>query len=379
MSLFFIIFAIVYVLFWLGSRSALIALMFKPLKLNPKHLFIYDFFYFFTAIFSVGVRLDFIGNNDFVWLMLLLHYFMMGVSWLLCLAQIFVIIARKASSKSEHFSSSRRDFFKSNVALAGLGTIISATTVGAMQAISPKLVKVDLKIPEKFKNLKGLKIVQLSDVHIGPILKKPFFDELVKRTNELKPDLVVITGDLVDGRVFNLKDDLTGMSEFESTLGTYYVTGNHEYYWEGSEWIEFVKSKGIHVFENTHKVLNYKGTDFVLGGTYDLKATRFEPTHTCSPELAFKDTSDDMYKILLTHQPNACNLAEGLGINLQLSGHTHGGQGFPWNFVVGLVQPYLKGLYNHKGMDLYVNAGTGFWGPPYRLGIPGEITFLTLS
>lgn len=379
MKMIYIIFPLVFLLFWIGSRQALYKLLIRPLKWHRNCLFLYDSIYLSTAVLSVLVRLSIVSENSIVTSSLRVHYIIMGISWLLFTSQILIILIKKFPSKKKNiFIQDRRDFLKKNVALGGFGVIASATTIGAVQAISPNLKKVEIELEDKYKKLSGLKIVQLSDVHIGPTLKKDFFDELVTRTNELKPDLVVITGDLVDGRVENLEHELTGLAEFKSTLGTYYITGNHEYYWEGEKWIDFVRSKGVHVFENTNKILNYNGQDFCLGGVYDLKATTFVKSHICSPQEAFKSSPSDLYKILLAHQPNSCKLAEGLDINLQLSGHTHGGQGFPWNLIIGLVQPYLKGLYNHKGMDLYVNAGTGFWGPPYRLGIPGEITHLTL-
>ena len=378
MSLFFIAFSVLFILIWLISRKALIELLLEPLIFSSKYIFIYDFMLLGSTVISVLVRMNLIETNWIVTNSLRVHYVLMGVSWLLCLLYtVKIFIKRFPNKKKDLFIDQRRQFLKKNVALGGIGVVVGATTVGAVQAIDPKLESLDIKVDEKYKKLAGLKIAQLSDIHIGPTLKKSFFDSLVDQTNELDADIVVITGDMVDGTVRGLKDELTALSKFKSKLGVYYITGNHEYYWNGIEWINFVKSKNVHVFENNSVTLRYNEEDFHLGGVYDLKATRFEKTHTCSPHKVFP--KDDKYKILLAHQPNSCKLTDGLGIHLQLSGHTHGGQGFPWNFIVSLAQPYLKGLYNYKGMQLYVNRGTGFWGPPYRLGIPGEITLLTLK
>lgn len=376
MTLFFIAFSLVFVLIWFASRLALVDFLLKPLLLNNKYVYIYDFLFLTTTIISLLVRLGVYDTNSFVTFALRTHYVLMGMSWLLALILIIAKISKKIPFKKK-YEDDRRTFLKNKLGLGSIGLVISATTAGAIQALNPKVEKVNIKLPKKYRKLSGLKIVQLSDVHIGPTLKKDFFDYLVHTANSLNPDIIAITGDMIDGTVKGLASELEGLSHLRAKLGVYYITGNHEYYWNGNEWISFVKSKGIRVFENDSVELNYKGEKFLLGGVYDLKATRFNENHTCSPEKVFPES--DLYKILLAHQPNSCKLAEGLDINLQLSGHTHGGQGFPWNFVVGLVQPYLKGLYNHKGMDLYVNRGTGFWGPPYRLGIPGEISEITLN
>lgn len=377
MTIFFLALLLLFIIIWILSRKYLISYLLKPLYLSTKYIYFFDCLFIGSSFFPILLRVGLVAENPVVTFFVRTNYVLMGVSWLLSLLYVINLLLKLLpKSKVKNVSDARRNFLKKNVALAGVGTVVSATTVGAIQAFDPKLERVDIKLTDNHKKLSGLTIVQLSDIHIGPTLKKSFFDSLVTRTNALNPDIIVITGDMIDGTVKGLRDGLVGLSELKAKLGVYYITGNHEYYWNGLEWIDFVKSHGIRVFENDSVTLKYNGVDFDLGGVYDLKATRFEPTHTCSPEKVF--SKSDKYKILLAHQPNSCRLAEGLDINLQLSGHTHGGQGFPWNLVVGLVQPYLKGLYNHKGMQLYVNRGTGFWGPPYRLGIPGEITHLTL-
>ncbi|MCT4641905.1 MAG: metallophosphoesterase [Bacteriovoracaceae bacterium] len=355
MAVFYFLFSIILILMWWLCRRVLEASIVKPLLLNKKLLFVYDLIFIVGTGINIGTRVRYFSHSTMVTYALRFYYVLLGFMGLLVAGYILVRVLERVSRSKLPHDESRRSFLKRNIALGGVGSAVAATTVGAIQAMSPELEKVTIKLKDKHKGLNGLKIVQLSDIHIGPTLKKDFFDELVRRTNELKPDIVVITGDMVDGIVSDLAPELINIDKFESTLGTYYVTGNHEYYWGGEDWINFVKSKGIKVFENDHTILNFKGTNFVLGGVYDLKAFRFVKEHSCRPIDAFKNSPDHMYKIMLAHQPMSYLTTDGLGLNLQLSGHTHGGQGFPWNIIVSFVQPYLKGLYDHKGMDLYVS------------------------
>ena len=266
MSLFFIAFSVLFILIWLISRKALIELLLDPLIFSSKYIFIYDFMLLGSTVISVLVRMNLIETNWIVTNSLRVHYVLMGVSWLLCLLYtVKIFIKRFPNKKKDLFIDQRRQFLKKNVALGGIGVVVGATTVGAVQAIDPKLESLDIKVDEKYKKLAGLKIAQLSDIHIGPTLKKSFFDSLVDQTNELDADIVVITGDMVDGTVRGLKDELTALSKFKSKLGVYYITGNHEYYWNGIEWINFVKSKNVHVFENNSVTLRYNEEDFHLG------------------------------------------------------------------------------------------------------------------
>jgi len=269
----------------------------------------------------------------------------------------------------------RREFFKKNLAISGIATSTMMAGSGFANSFSPQVrtIHIPLLKNEEHKKLDGLKIVQLSDIHIGPTLKKEFCEMLVEKVNALKPDLIAITGDMIDGRVDYLKDDLEPFLKFKSRLGTYYITGNHEYYWYAHEWVEWARTSGMTTLMNQNVKLTYNNVDFYLAGVPDQSSIRLDKLNASNPQKAALGIPEEAYKILLAHQPVACFKASKAGFHTQLSGHTHGGQGFPWNILVSLAQPYMRGLNNHEGMNVYVHSGTGFWGPPNRIMVDSEI------
>jgi len=228
------------------------------------------------------------------------------------------------------------------------------------------------------EDLQGFSIVQISDIHLGPTLKKPFLEKIVRRVNELKPDVVALTGDLVDGYVEHLEGDIKPLENIRSTYGNYFVTGNHEYYFRALEWIDAVKRTGFTVLLNSHDLVEKGAGRVVVAGVPDLKAARFVPSHRSDPAAALAGAPESHVKILLSHQPLTVEQAERAGYHIQISGHTHGGQMFPWNHVVVLNQPFLAGFYRYQELQLYVSRGTGYWGPPMRLFAPSEITRFVL-
>ncbi|MDO9184076.1 MAG: metallophosphoesterase [Bacteriovorax sp.] len=267
----------------------------------------------------------------------------------------------------------RREFFKKNLAFTGLATSTFVAGQGYANSFTPKVKTVHIPLPEKHKGLAGLKIVQLSDIHLGPTLKKEFCEMLVEKVNSLNPDLIAITGDMVDGNVDYLKDELISFANFKSKYGTFFTTGNHEYYWSASEWISWAKSAGMTVLMNENVKITHNYSDFFLAGVTDPSNNRFDKKNASDPQVAAKGIPSEGYKILLAHQPKSCFRASKAGFHTQLSGHTHGGQGFPWNILVMMIQPYIRGLNQHEGMNVYVHSGTGFWGPPNRFMIDSEI------
>jgi uncharacterized protein len=245
-------------------------------------------------------------------------------------------------------------------------------------ALVLQLRRVTVRLVGLGKGLEGLRIVQISDLHIGEALDEPFLRRVVAAVNALSPDVVAVTGDLVDGQVHTVRDFVAPLGDLRARFGVYYVTGNHEYYWGGPEWEAEVDRLGLTVLRNSHRVITRDGSELALGGVPDLQGIRFHPDHGCRPDLAFAGAPEGIPRILLAHQPAAARTAAAAGVDLQLSGHTHGGQIFPFHLFVWLSQPVLSGLRKLFGIWVYTHRGTGTWGPKMRLGAAPEIAEITL-
>jgi predicted MPP superfamily phosphohydrolase len=223
--------------------------------------------------------------------------------------------------------------------------------------------------------LDGTTIVQLTDIHVGPTLGREFIEELVARTNALEPDLIAITGDLVDGSVAQLREHVAPLANLRARHGVFFVTGNHEYYAGVDEWLEELGRIGVRVLRN-ERVAVADGLD--LAGIDDHSAGQMRDDHGPDLPRALAGRDPSRALVLLAHQPKAVLEASRHGVDLQLSGHTHGGQIWPWMYMVKLQQPYVAGLVKHGDTHLYVSSGTGYWGPPMRLGTTPEITRVRL-
>jgi predicted MPP superfamily phosphohydrolase len=183
----------------------------------------------------------------------------------------------------------------------------------------------------------------------------------------------------VDGSVAELRGHVAPLAGLLSRHGTFFVTGNHEYYSGALPWMAELRSLGVSVLMNEHVVLERGGASMVLAGVADYGAHHYDPSHRSDPVAALLGApADAALRVLLAHQPRSAAAAEQAGFDLQLSGHTHGGQFLPWNFLVRLQQPFTAGLHRLGGLWVYVSRGTGYWGPPKRLGAPSEITHLKL-
>jgi predicted MPP superfamily phosphohydrolase len=257
------------------------------------------------------------------------------------------------------------------LAAAGLLAVI-----GLVQARRPQVVRLNAEISGLPQELEGYRIVQWSDVHVGPTIQRSFVESLVERTNALNGDAIVITGDLVDGYVEDLRHSVEPLRDLRASDGVYFVTGNHEYYWRAGEWVKEIARLGITFLKNEHRIIRRGDARLVIAGVTDPVG---RDTHASNPAAALAGSPEDSVKVLLAHRPQAAAAAEPLGVDLQLSGHTHGGQFFPFNLIIRWFQPVVAGLHRVGDMLLYVSRGTGYWGPPSRLGVGGEITVIELT
>lgn len=264
--------------------------------------------------------------------------------------------------------------------LIALGVVtLSTVTVGVWQAISgPKIVKIDVPLNGLPPNFDGFKIAQISDLHAGATIGNGYVEKVVQMVNGLQADLIVLTGDIMEGKVEDLQAELRTLSKLQAPFGRYLITGNHEYYWGIQGWIDAFKKTCLKVLLNEHVTLNQEDQELILAGVTDYSTMHLSSDHACNPAQALQNVASDKVKILLAHQPVTYRLAQEGGADLMLSGHTHGGQYFPFNLFIGLFQKYATGLNRYKNMLIYVNKGTGYWGPPLRTFVPSEITLLTL-
>jgi predicted MPP superfamily phosphohydrolase len=319
-----------------------------------------------------------------------------------------VSVARREQPAIDHELPSnpdRRVFIAraiAGTAAVGSGAIVVGGYHAALGEITTPEIPVQLaRLP---RELSGYRIVQLTDLHLGPTLATRFLESVVEKANAQKPDLVAITGDLVDGHAATLGPALAPLAKLSARHGVVFVTGNHEYYSGAEEWVEFLRKRGIRVLMNERVEIGDTlvevpagGGDeiwraataigsrrtprasFDLAGIPDLHGGSYSPEHRPDLEraLAGRDASREL--VLLAHQPAQIAMAENCGVGLQISGHTHGGQMWPFGALVALVQPYVAGFHRHPdGTQIYVSRGTGFWGPPMRVCNPAEVTSLVL-
>ncbi|MGH6609892.1 MAG: metallophosphoesterase, partial [Burkholderiaceae bacterium] len=202
---------------------------------------------------------------------------------------------------------------------------------------------------------------------------------IVAAVNGLDADLIAVTGDLVDGSVRQLASHVSPLAKLSARHGAYFVTGNHEYYSGERAWTDELRRLGMHVLMNEHVVLEHCGEKLVVAGVTDFSAHHFDARQRSDPAAALRGAPVDAgVRILLAHQPRSAPAASSAGFDLQLSGHTHGGQFWPWNHFVRFQQPFTAGLHRLGRLWVYTSRGTGYWGPPKRFGAPSEITRLTL-
>lgn len=264
-------------------------------------------------------------------------------------------------------------------AAAVASVALVAGAIGMRRALAPPAHRlVEIALERWPRALDGFRIVQISDVHIGPILDRRFCEHLVERIHALDPDLVAITGDLVDGDARLLAGEVAPLARLRARHGVYFVTGNHDHYSGASAWCSALEGLGIRVLRNEREEIRVGDAVFDLVGVDDHRGAALGRAggEDLGRALAGRDPARPA--VLLAHDPSTFKRASSQGIDLQLSGHTHGGQIWPFAWLVRLVIPFVAGLYRRSGAILYVSRGTGFWGPPMRLRAPAEIGEIVL-
>ena len=328
----------------------------------------------------------------------------LGVGFLLFVAVLALDLARLAAegatllaaylrSRPEPPADPARRVFVAR-ALAGTAAVATAgvSAYAFRQATGPAEVsEIPVRLERLPPALSGLTIAQISDLHVGPTIVARDVRRIVDQVNGLRPDVVAITGDLVDEGVGALRAAVSHVGDLRARYGVYFVTGNHEYYVPSerpgslgaSEWMEELRRLGVRVLRNERVTIGDAGASLDLAGVDDYSAPG--PGHAANLAKAVAGRDPDRSLVLLAHQPRTSAVADSVrsGVELQISGHTHGGQIAPWNLVVAAVFPYVKGLYRHeedgRAGQVFVSRGTGYWGPPLRLGAPPEIAKLVLT
>jgi predicted MPP superfamily phosphohydrolase len=264
-------------------------------------------------------------------------------------------------------------------AMTVLAVVGFAGAIGFRTARGPARVeRLRFPVPRLGSTFEGFRIAQISDLHITEHQDPRILARVIEQVNALQPDLVAITGDLVDGHVDDLRPHVAPLSSLRAKEGVFFVTGNHEYYHGADAWSDEVRRLGIVVLHNEHRVLRRGAEGLVVAGVTDYDGGQFHPHHESRPDLALDGAPDDFPRILLAHQPRSAAHASNEMVDLQLSGHTHGGQIFPFMFFVRMQQPVVSGLKKLYGLWVYTSRGTGYWGPPFRVGPAPEITQIEL-
>lgn len=310
----------------------------------------------------------------FLWMGILSNLF-----WFLVLTEPgrLFLLSWKRRSDSAPENAARRQIFKRGLAAGVAFAGASFSGLGVARALGPfQITELDVTLKRLPRAFDGYRIVQVSDIHVGPTIGRPFIEAMVEEVNRLGADLVAITGDLVDGSVASLRHHTEPLRDLRATDGTYFVTGNHEYYSGADDWVMELERLGIVTLKNSRVELARGDARIDLAGVTDYRAAPYGDAPDLALALEGRDPNREL--ILLAHQPAELENARKHGVGLQLSGHTHGGQFWPWTLVVAMIQPVVRGLARFGDTQVYVNTGTGYWGPPLRTGNAPEITLVRL-
>ncbi len=255
--------------------------------------------------------------------------------------------------------------------LGGYGTYLARS--------GPKAVNVSIPIENLSRDLEGFSFAQITDTHIGKTIRRNYIENIVSMVNGFNADVICVTGDIADGYVRDHAGDVEPFSSLRSNYGAYFVTGNHEYYWDCQAWLVEMQRQNMRALMNEHVVINKGGANLCLAGVTDYSAGNHLPSHESAPEKALKGAPESDVTVMMAHQPRSAPAVAMTKCDLMISGHTHGGQFFPWNYIVPGFHPVPTGFSEYRGMKVYVSRGSGYWGPPMRTGVTPEVTLLTLT
>ena len=353
-------------------------------NLKTKKKYIYFTFVLFIAVQALGpimYRISTFGNEkQFIiqWIAYVSLGFIASLFFYLLAAEALTFILKKIArlnKTNNNFESLERRLF------LGVG-LFSFTTaaIGTKTALDgPQIEIVDIPIKNLPEEFLGFKIAQISDLHIGPTIDKNYAKNVVDLTLSFNPDLIVLTGDMIDGYPEQLRPHLEPLQSLKAPHGVYYCTGNHEYYWGVDQWCEEFRTMGFNVLLNESRMITKGTSQICIGGVTDHRAETFSEAHKPDAIKTFSGVPKEIIKILMAHQPAAYQQSLDAGVHLHLSGHTHGGQFFPWSIFVAISHKFYRGLYFYKDLWVYTNRGTGYWGPPQRFSVPSEITQIRLT
>ncbi len=307
--------------------------------------------------------------------------FALAFAWLVIadVVRLVIWIGRRVA-RSRPMDPERRALLARISGGAVATVVVAEVGVGMVNALrEPPVVDVAIRLARLPAAFDGFTIVQLTDLHVGATVGGELVASLVARANALQPDLIALTGDFVDGTRAELGDDLASLRELHAPHGVYFVTGNHEYYVGVDAWLAYIASLGVRVLRNERIEIARGGAAFDLVGIDDHSAASYGHGHGADLPRALAGRDPARACVLLAHQPRQVREAAHHGVDLQLSGHTHGGQVWPWHYLVSAQQGgLLAGRYREGATELYVSRGAGYWGPPVRFGAPSELTRVIL-
>ena len=321
-------------------------------------------------------------ENNFTRIIAWLGYTGLGTVTLLFFMQISVdvfLLLKTLIAKKSHFDPQRRAFIGLSIKgiVGGLGAI--GTAWGLYNAVkTPVIKKVEIPITDLPKSLQGLRMAQISDLHVGSMIGKDFISKVVEKIDKINPDILFFTGDAADGSVESYGSHLESLGRIKPKYGKFFVTGNHEYYSDMNGWLRTIENLGFKILINESQNIIINGSTVMITGIPDRSGKYFSDFHKTDMKKAIGGMPNSDLKILLAHQPKDVEHAVKYNFHLQLSGHTHGGQFFPFSVLVQMAHPFLKGLHKRENTWIYINQGTGYWGPPMRIGTEPEITEIIL-